>query len=54
MSKEWTTIRVRRTTAQKLKSLGKMGESYDDVINRLIKEHEDVERARLKNTVTSP
>jgi hypothetical protein len=30
----WTTIAIRKTTHQSLKQLGKMGESYDDVIRR--------------------
>ena len=32
--KLWTTIAIRRTTHASLKQLGKMGESYDDVIRR--------------------
>lgn len=30
----WTTIAIRRTTHVSLKQLGRMGESYDDVIRR--------------------
>lgn len=35
-----TTIKVKDTTAKRIKALGKMGDSYDDVINRLIDEHD--------------
>jgi len=31
-----TTIELKKTTHGKLKSLGEMGESFDDVVNRLI------------------
>ena len=34
---ETQLIQVRKDTAQKLKALGSMGETYDDVIQRLIK-----------------
>ena len=32
-----TTIKIKESTAKKLRDLGKMGESYDDVIQRLLK-----------------
>lgn len=32
-----TTIKVKSTTAEALRKKGKMGESYDDVIQRLLK-----------------
>ena len=35
-SAEWTTIRVRKETVSMLKELGRKGETYDDVIQRLI------------------
>jgi hypothetical protein len=34
--KDTILIIVKRKTAEKLKKLGTMGETYDDVINRLI------------------
>lgn len=34
---ETTTIQLFKETREKLKEIGKMGETYDDVINRLIK-----------------
>ena len=36
---EYTQVRLRRTTIKRLKSIGKMGESYDNVINNLITEY---------------
>jgi len=39
--KDDLTIKVKITTADKLKALGRMGDSYDDVINLLIDEHEE-------------
>lgn len=33
-----TTIQVKKTTRKRLKELGKKGESYDDIINRLADE----------------
>lgn len=36
-SEEKTTILVTRKTREELKSLGKKGETYDDIITRLIK-----------------
>ena len=35
-----TTIKVKDATIDRLKALGKMGDSYDDVINKLLDEHE--------------
>lgn len=32
------TIKIKKTTAEKIRKHGKMGESYDDVINMLIRE----------------
>jgi len=37
MEKKWTTISVKTSTWVKLKEIGKMGESFDDVINKLLK-----------------
>ena len=35
---EWAVIKVRKETREKLRELGRKGETYDDVINRLMKE----------------
>jgi predicted DNA-binding protein len=35
---EYTNIRLRKETVEKLKKLGFKGETYDDIINRLIEE----------------
>ena len=32
-----TTIKISKKTLEKIKKLGKMGETYEDVIERLIK-----------------
>ncbi len=31
-----TTIRLKKETVEKLKELGKKGETYEDIVNRLI------------------
>jgi hypothetical protein len=36
-----TTIQVEEETREKLKNIGKKGESYDDIINRLLKLHKE-------------
>ena len=36
---EWTTIRVNRKTTERLRDIGKMKDSYDDVIVRLIEKN---------------
>ena len=36
MSDELTTIKVKKETRDVLKSVGKKGETYDDIINRLL------------------
>jgi predicted DNA-binding protein len=35
---EYTNIRLRKETVEKLKKLGFKGETYDEIINRLIEE----------------
>ena len=37
----FTTIRIRKSTAEKLKKLGKKGETYEDIILRLLKKSGD-------------
>lgn len=43
-NKDWykisTGIRIKRSTRERLKALGKFGEDYDAVINRLLDEYE--------------
>jgi len=39
MAEEKTTIKVSKKTAEKLRKLGTMGDSYDDVVKRLLKQH---------------
>jgi len=36
MSEEFTTIKIRKETRDVLKSVGKKGETYDGIINRLL------------------
>lgn len=38
-----TTIKLKDTTVSRLKDVGKMGDSYDTVINRLLDEHDQHE-----------
>lgn len=46
-----TTIKVKDTTVERLKANGKMGDSYDMVINRLLDEHEKAGKCGLKPSV---
>jgi predicted CopG family antitoxin len=41
---ESTTIQLSKETREKLKEIGKMGETYDDVIKRLIKTAKECEK----------
>jgi len=45
---EYTFVRLRRETVEKLKKLGFKGETYDDIINRLIEEVEKCREGRHK------
>lgn len=52
MSEEkYTSIRVRASTAEQLKILGRKGESYDDVVVWLLK---NSKKRKLHSVVTSP
>ncbi len=42
--KELTTIQISKETREMLKELGKKGETYDDIIRRLIELAKDVEK----------
>jgi len=35
---DYTNIRVKKATAKTLQEIGKKSETYDDIINRMIKE----------------
>jgi predicted CopG family antitoxin len=39
-----TTIEIKKTTHAKLVSIGDMGESFDAVVNRLIQDHEEIDK----------
>jgi predicted CopG family antitoxin len=41
---KWTTISVKTSTWAKLKEIGKMGESFDDVINKLLKVYKEYKK----------
>ncbi len=43
-AKEETMIRIQKRTRDRLKELGKKGESYNDVITRLLKERDEKRR----------
>jgi uncharacterized membrane protein len=40
---EYTYIRLKKDTVEKLKKIGSKNETYDDIINRLIKEAKKLE-----------
>jgi len=46
-AQKWTSIRVRRETADMLKELGRKGETYDDIIRHLI---DRVKRRRRRSS----
>jgi len=37
---KWTTITVRRATCERLRKLGRFGENWDDLLNRLVDGYE--------------
>ena len=37
---EFTTIQVKKGTRERLKKLGRKGDTYNDIITRLLKEYE--------------
>lgn len=39
-----TTIELKKTTHTRLKSIGGMTESFDDVVNRLCDEHDEINK----------
>jgi hypothetical protein len=41
MGNEWTMIKVKKATREALFALGGKGDSYDDIIQRLLKESEE-------------
>lgn len=41
---ELTTIQISKEVRESLKELGKMGETYDDVIKKLIKKAKECEK----------
>jgi predicted CopG family antitoxin len=43
-TEESTTIQLSKQTREKLKEIGKMGETYDDVIKRLIEKAKECEK----------
>jgi predicted CopG family antitoxin len=43
-NQESTTIQLSKETREQLKELGKMGETYDDVIKKLIKKAKECEQ----------
>ena len=38
----WTTIRISITTKDELTEIGKKGETYDDIIRKIIKVYKEV------------
>lgn len=38
---EYTTLRIKKETINQLKEMGKKGESYEDIIQKLIKGREN-------------
>jgi len=39
--REFTTIQVKKGTRERLKKLGRKGETYNDIITKLLKEYEE-------------
>ena len=46
---EYTTIKVKSKTRDKLQEMGSMKDSYDTVIDRLINDHEELETLKKDN-----
>jgi hypothetical protein len=39
---EFTTIQVTKVTRERLKKLGKKGETYDEIVTRLLMDYEEI------------
>lgn len=39
--KKYKTIRLKKTTVEVLKTCGNKGDTYDDIINKLMREYND-------------
>jgi hypothetical protein len=48
MGDKFTTIRVSKSIKDKLKSMGKKGETYDDVLRRILAALEEKEKNSLR------
>jgi len=49
MDAKYTQVRLRRSTTDRLKSIGDMGDSYDKVINKLLDKQSDVKGSKVDN-----
>ena len=49
MKREYTTIALKRKTINKLKSLGKKGETYEEIIQRLLRLEKEQKKEKTKN-----
>ena len=52
MKEEITTIKLKKTTLEKLKKLGSMGETYDDVVNVILEKY--ITRKKVNNLIIKP
>ena len=46
MTSKRTSILIHRTTVDRLREIGRFGESYDDLINRMIDERKEFQEAK--------
>lgn len=49
LKREYTTIALKRKTINKLKSLGKKGETYEEIIQRLLRLEKEQKKEKTKN-----
>lgn len=51
---KYTSIRLKQSTAQRLKYIGRKGESYDDIIVWLLKNSKKRRMPKFKDSPTTP
>ena len=46
--KKYTSIQISKETAERLRNIGRMGDSYESLVNRLLSENEEYLKSKKK------